>query len=59
MLKIKAMRKEQGVTQEQLAKKSHVDRANLSRLESGKVNATTNTLSKIAAALDCEVKDLL
>lgn len=48
----KAAREERGMTQEQLAVKANVNRTTLSRIESGLRNATIETLSKLAGAMD-------
>lgn len=57
---IRALRKEKGLTQEQLAEKAHVARGILSALETGKrVTTTTGTLVKLAGALECSVSDFL
>ena len=53
------IRKSQGLTQEQLAKKSGVNRGSISRLEAGIKpigNATVNTVVRLGDALG--VKDL-
>ena len=57
--KIKEVREELGITQEELADKANVSRTILSGLESGKIKTTTtNTLLKIANALDRKVEDI-
>lgn len=57
--KVKEIRKEKGMTQEQLAEKSGVARGIIVRLESGKGFSTSmKTLAKIATALDCKVSDI-
>lgn len=57
--KIKEIRKEKNMTQEQLAEKSKVSRAIISDLETGKRTVTsTKTLMKIAEALGCSVADI-
>ncbi|MGP1568874.1 helix-turn-helix transcriptional regulator [Peptoanaerobacter stomatis] len=57
--KIKEVREELGITQEELADKANVSRTILSGLESGKLKTTTtNTLLKIANALDRKVEDI-
>lgn len=51
--KIKEYREAEGLTQEELAKKSNVSRAIISSLESGSRNVTTtDTLIRIAKALN-------
>lgn len=57
--KIKEVRKEKGYTQEELAKRANVSRATIIGLENGSVTVTTtDTLTKIASALDKKVSDI-
>ena len=49
-------RKEAGVTQSQLADKTGIQQAMVSKLENGKVNPTIETLECIACALGKKVK---
>lgn len=57
--RIREIRKEKKMTQEELGKKANVSRAVISDLETGKKTVTsTKTLSKIAAALECSVTDI-
>lgn len=57
--KIKEVREEKNMSQEQLALKSNVSRTIISGLESGKITVTTTeTLLKIAKALDRKVSDI-
>lgn len=57
--RIKEIRKEKNMTQEQLCKKANVSRAIISDLETGKRTVTsTKTLMKIAEALECSVADI-
>lgn len=57
--RIREIRKEKKMTQEELRKKANVSRAVISDLETGKKTVTsTKTLSKIAAALECSVADI-
>lgn len=54
--RIKEVRKERGLSQEELCKRANVSRALLSDLETGKRTVTsTKTLIKLAKALECEV----
>lgn len=54
--KIKEIREEREMTQEELSRKSGVSRGTISALENGTVRATTTkTLLKIAAALDTSI----
>ncbi len=56
---IKAWRKYRGLTQEQLADKIDMSNSNLSRIESGAVRYTSDSLELIASALGVGVADLL
>jgi len=59
--KILEIREEKGLTQVDLASKveGSFDTTNVSRIESGRVNATVFTLFRIAKALEVPVSDLL
>lgn len=50
---IAALRKNKGLTQEQLAEKAGITVQYLGTLERGKSNTTLNRLDKIAKALEC------
>ena len=52
---IAQMRKEQGMTQQELADSSNIGRSHLVRIEQGKYNLQLDTLASIAQALGCEV----
>ena len=57
--KIKEARKEKGFTQEELAKRANVSRATIIGLENGTITVTTTeTLTKVAGALDKKVSDI-
>lgn len=57
--RIKELREEKKMSQEDLSKKSGVSRTIISGLESGTVKETsTKTLRKIAVALDKKVSDI-
>jgi len=49
--KIRDKRKEQKLSQDKLAALCDIEKANLSRIETGKTNATVLTLKKIGKAL--------
>jgi transcriptional regulator with XRE-family HTH domain len=49
--KIRDKRKERKLSQDKLAAMCDIEKANLSRIESGKTNATILTLRKISMAL--------
>ena len=59
MLMLKERRKEAGISQEELAKKSGVSRGTIAAIESENKEVSTgvNTLAKLAAALNCKVED--
>lgn len=57
--RVKDIRKQEGLTQEELSKKSGVSRAIISSLETNsEVITSTSTLQKIATALGRKVSDL-
>lgn len=59
MNKLKEIREEKGLTQEELAKKANVSRTIISGLETGRTEVTTTgTLKKLALALDSDVATL-
>jgi len=57
---IKGMRIKKKLSQTELSHKSHVSRAIISQLEqaNAEVNTTTDTLIKIANALNCKICDI-
>ena len=57
--KIREIRRAKGMVQQQLAALCNSEKASLSRIESGKTNATVITLQKIAAVLEVPISDLL
>ena len=57
--RIKAIRKEKGISQDRLAEMAGLNRVHLYRLESGKQSMTLRTLKIIADTLDVRVKDLI
>ena len=57
--RLKEIREEEGMTQEELTKKSTVSRTIISELENQKTDVITNmTLEKIAEALNKKVTDI-
>ena len=59
MYKIKILREEKHLTQDELATKSGVARSLINQLETGKLTSTTtDTLNKLAIALNCKITDL-
>lgn len=57
--KIKSIREEKSITQEQIAFNMDTDKANISRLESGRVNPRFITLLKVANELNITLSELL
>lgn len=56
---IRRIRKEKGVSQEQLALLAEVDRSYVGRIERGDNNVAVLTLARIAAALQVSLSELL
>lgn len=56
--KIRSLREEQKITQQELAYRCDFETSNMSRIEVGKSNFTVGTLNKIAVALNIPIKDL-
>lgn len=54
--RIAEIRKEKGLTQEQLSKMTGLDRANIAKIENGRYNTGIDIISKIADALGVEIK---
>ncbi len=54
-LRIREIRKQKKLTQEQLAKICNIEKANLSRIESGITNPTVLTLQKMSKALEVQI----
>lgn len=52
------IRKEKGLTQEELAFKSDLEYSQISRIERGIINTSISQVYKIAKALDIEVTEL-
>lgn len=55
--RIRALRKQRGLSQEKLALKAGIDRTYLADIETGKRNATLLSLEKVAIALDISMRD--
>ncbi len=58
-LRLKALRVERGWSLDELAKRSNVSRATLSRLENAEVSPTANVLGKICAAYGLTISRLM
>jgi len=55
--KIRSLRTEKGMSQDELSKASNVNRTTISMIENGKVESvTTGTIEAIARALDVSVR---
>jgi transcriptional regulator with XRE-family HTH domain len=57
--RIKALREQRKMTQEQLAERAGIGRSYLARLETARQDRTLSTLEKIAKALRVKVAKLL
>ena len=58
--KVKELREELGISQEELSRKANVSRTIISGLESGTIEVTTtNTLLKLANAFGKKVQDII
>lgn len=58
-VRIKQIRTEKGLSQSDLAYEVPMEKANISRLESGQFNTKIITLYNVAKALDMDLSDLL
>lgn len=56
--RIKMLRAAHNISQQDLAAKCNFEKSNMSRIESGNVNATVSTLNKIAVALNIPLKEI-
>lgn len=56
--RVRELRKDKELSQEQLAEKIKRDPRTVVSIEGGKRNPTLNTISKIAKALEIDIKDL-
>ena len=57
-LRIKEIRKLRGMSQEQLASGSGLDRSYVSGIEQGKRNASLEVIAKLANVLEIQIKEL-
>lgn len=57
-LRLKQLRKEKKITQEELAYRSELTLSQIARIETVKINPTVSTLFRIAKALDVEIAEL-
>ena len=58
-MKLREIRKQKGLSQEQLAELSHVHRVSISMFENGKKNPNVDSLKRLANALDVSTDELL
>lgn len=56
--RIKELRAEKNLSQQDLAAKCNFEKSNMSRLEAGRVNVTLSTLQKVADALGVKIIEL-
>jgi len=57
-LHIQNLRKEKGISQSKFAFECEMEKANMCRIESGKVNVSINVLYRISQTLGIHLKDL-
>jgi len=57
--RVKMLREERGIPQQDLAAKCNIEKSNLSRLEAGGTNPTLYTLKKIADNLGVSLSDIV
>jgi len=56
---IARIRKQRGLTQEDLCGMAEIDRSYLSEIENGKMNMTIKSLVMIAKSLKCDLSDII
>lgn len=59
MEKLRLLRETKNLTQSELAKEANLSKNTICNYENGHRNPKISDLKKIAAALDCDVQDLL
>jgi transcriptional regulator with XRE-family HTH domain len=57
-IKLKTLRKEKGLSQEELAERSGLNRPYISGIEQGKRNVSLEVIEKLAGALGVEIQEL-
>lgn len=57
--KVRSMRKDKGISQDNLALSANIDRSYVGRIERGEVNITLEKVYQIASVLGCDVRELL
>jgi predicted transcriptional regulator len=55
-VQVMELREKRGLTQAQLAERSGIDQADISRIERGSTSPTARTLQRIGEALDADVR---
>jgi len=58
-LKIRALREEKNISQQDLAAACNFEKSNMSRIEAGRTNLTIGSLLKICEALDVKLVDVV
>lgn len=53
--RIAQLRKEKGLTQEQLSELTGLDRTNIAKIENGKYNVSIDILNKVCASLGAKI----
>ncbi|MCA4900039.1 MAG: helix-turn-helix domain-containing protein [Bacteroidota bacterium] len=56
---LQAVRKQKGLTQEDLAYQSNISLSQIARIETGRINPTLCTLVEISKTIDVDLKDLV
>lgn len=58
-IRLRTLRKEKGLSQEELALKSGLNRPYISAIEKGKRNVSLEVMEKLAGAMDIEIRELI
>jgi transcriptional regulator with XRE-family HTH domain len=56
---IRSLRKDKGLSQEELSHRSSIDRSHMGRIERGERNLTMLNLVRISRGLECPASDIL
>lgn len=56
---VMAMRRSKGMTQQDLSTNSGLSRSQIANIEAGRTDIPLKTLSRLAVALNCSMKDLV
>ena len=57
--RIRSVRMQKNMNQQDLAARCNFEKSNMSRIESGRTNLTVRSLDRIARALDVKIRDLV